>query len=177
MKYVPARQTRAPFWTLLTGACLFTLMLIVSAVFEADIRWLHFFQAWMYAATVLLAFRNNRLGYFIGLSAAGFWSYTNLFVTTFFVNGLHELRLLITTGHVARPDQLISVPAWLGNLLVIVGAAWGYAGVRQKSARDLATFLLTFALTTGFFAADMAMFQPRYLPLFRRALHPHWPGR
>jgi len=171
------QQTRAPFWVLTIGAVLFTVMLIVSAVVEADIRWLHFFQAWMYVATVVLAARNNRIGYFIGLSAAGFWVYTNLFVTTFFLNGLHELRLLITTGHVARPDQFISVPAWFGNLLVVTGAAWGYARLRQKSARDLATFLLTCALTTGFFAADMATFQPRYLPLFHGALHPHWPGR
>jgi hypothetical protein len=131
----------------------------------------------MYVAAVFLAVRDNRIGYFIGLSAAGFWVYTNLFVTTFFLNGLHELRLLITTGHISRPDQIISVPAWFGNLLVVIGSAWGYLRLRQKSARDVATFLLTCALTTGFFAADMAIFQPRYLPLFRGALHPHWPRR
>ena len=172
----PGRQSLAPERILVIGAVLFTLVLIVSAMFEADIRWLHFLQAWMYVATVYLAARKNRIGYFIGLSAAGFWVYANLFVTTFFLNGLHELRLLISTGHAARPDQLISVPAWFGNVLVVIGSAWGYARLREKSVQDAVTFLLTFALTTGFFAADMAIFQPRYLPLFRGALHPHWPG-
>src|SRR5881409_1702838 len=54
---------------------------------EPDIRWLHFFQAWMYVATIVLAHRRNRWGYFIGFSAAGLWIYANLFATTFFFNG------------------------------------------------------------------------------------------
>jgi hypothetical protein len=39
----------------------------------------------------------------------------------------------------------------------------------------LARFLLALILTTAFLAADVAVFQPRYLPLFRRSLHPHSP--
>jgi len=33
-------------------------------------------------------------------------------------------------------------------------------------------FAVTFALTTGFFALDMYIFQPRYLGIFPRLLHP-----
>jgi hypothetical protein len=44
-----------------------------------------------------------------------------------------------------------------------------------QSLRDAGRFLVTFALTTGFFALDMALFQPRYLGLFPRMLHPHLP--
>jgi hypothetical protein len=36
-------------------------------------------------------------------------------------------------------------------------------------------FLICVALTSGFFAADMAIFQPRYLGLFPALLHPHLP--
>ena len=61
------------------------------------------------------------------------------------------------------------------NVLVVVGCTWAYARRERKRWSDLPAFALTFALTTAFFAADMALFQPRYLALFPRLLHPHWP--
>jgi hypothetical protein len=150
-------------------------VLILSAIWDPSIRWLHFFQVWMYLAAVWLALRKNRWGYFIGLSAAGLWAYGNLFVTTFFVNGLQQLALWMRTGHLARPDLLIAIPAWLSNLLVVMGCVWGYLQSPRKRPADFAPFLVTFALTTGFFALDIALFQPRYLPVFRALLHPHLP--
>ena len=103
---------------IISGGCLFIFVLGLSAYFEPDIRWLHFFQAWMYVATIALAFRRNRWGYFIGISASGFWDYVNLFVTTFFPNGLHWLAASLVTGQVQHVDQIVAVPAWIGNLLI-----------------------------------------------------------
>ena len=168
-------MSKIPRWLIVVGASIFILMLDMSAYWEADIRWLHFFQAWMYIATIVLGLRRNSLGYFIGLSAAGLWVYANLFVTTFFLNGLQQLWQWIHTGQLARPDVLIAVPAWLSNLLVVIGCVWGYFQLPAKRLDDVAKFLLTFALTTLFFAADMALFQPRYLGLFPQMLHPHLP--
>ena len=166
---------KAPEWLIVIGACVFTAVLALSAVWEADIRWLHICQAWMYIATVVLALRRNPWGYFIGISAAGLWVYANLFVTTFFFNGLQQLVLWTRTGHLARPDLLIAVPAWFSNLLVVVGCLWGYLRTRTKSLGDVGRFAIAFVLATGFFALDMALFQPRYLGLFRGLLHPHLP--
>lgn len=163
-------------WLIVTGSCAFIFVLALSAYFQADIRWLHFFQAWMYAATIILSRRGNRWGYFIGISAAGLWDYTNLVATTFFVNGLQQLSRWMHTGHLARPDLLISVPAWFSNLLVVVGCVWAYARLRGKSPADVGRFLLAFALTTGFFAGAIAIFQPRYLGIFPKLLHPHLNG-
>lgn len=165
--------TQGPKWLILIAALVFILVLGVSAWWEADIRWLHFFQAWMYVAAILLSLRRNRWGYFIGISAAGLWVYTNLFVTTFFFSGLQQVGQWIHTGHLARPDLAIAVPAWFSNLFVVVGCVWGYSKLAAKPPGDAARFLATFALTTGFFALDMALFQPRYLVLFRHMLHPH----
>ena len=162
---------RAPEWLIVIGSIIFIIVLAVSAVFEADIRWLHFFQAWMYIATMVLSLRRNRWGYFIGISAAGFWAYANVFVTSFLANGIRELSQWTATGHIARPDQLIAVPAWLSNVIVIAGCVWAYSRL-AKTSGDLARFVLALFLTTAFFAADMALFQPRYLPLFQRSLHP-----
>jgi hypothetical protein len=75
----------------------------------------------------------------------------------------------------ARPELLIAVPAWLANVLVVIGSVWAYAQVPRTKLIDFAKFLVTFAVTTGFFAVDMALFQPRYLPFFRRLLHPRLP--
>jgi hypothetical protein len=163
----------APEWFILIGAVVFVVILVISAVFEADIRWLHFFQAWMYIATIVLSLHGNRWGYFIGVSAAGLWDYANLVATTFFFNGLQELARWVHTGHLARPDLLIAVPAWLANLSVIIGCLWAYTRLPAKMTSDFLKAAIAFALTTGFFAADMALFQPRYLGIFSRMLHLH----
>lgn len=157
------------------GSCLFIFVLWLSAYWEPDIRWLHFFQAWMYLAAIWLSLRRSRWGYFIGLSAAGFWNYITVFVNTFFLSGVHWLTAWVSTGELKRADQIIAVPGWIGNLLVVVGCLWAYLRLKEKTNKDIGRFLLAFALTTGFFAAAIALCQPRYLPLFRQALHPKWP--
>jgi hypothetical protein len=166
---------KVPEWFILVGGCGFILVLAISAFFEPGIRWLHFFQAWMYISTMALAFRRNRWGLFIGISAAGLWDYANIFATTFFFNGLQQVAQWAHTGHLNRPDLLIAVPAWFSNLFVVVGCLWAYFRLPTKSLRDAGAFVMTFVLTTGFFALDMALFQPRYLALFPRMLHPHLP--
>lgn len=166
---------KAPECLITIGACVFVAMLALSAVWEPSIRWLHFFQTWMYIATVILTLRRNRWGYFIGISAAGLWMYSTVFANTFFFNGLEQLSQWVRTGHLARPDLLIAVPAWFGNLLVVVGCLWAYSRMRSKSLGDVVRFLAAFAITTGFLALDMAVFQPAYLGLFPRMLHPRLP--
>jgi hypothetical protein len=69
----------------------------------------------------------------------------------------------------------IAVPAWFSNFFVVLGCLWAYFRLPGRSLRDAVRFLVAFALTTGFFALDMALFQPRYLGLFPRMLHPHLP--
>lgn len=170
-----SRRFGLPELLIVTGCCLFIAVLWLSAWFEPDIRWLHFFQSWMYLAIIGFALRFNRWGYFIGISAAGFWDYTNLFVTSFFRSGLHWLFVSIGAGQLKHADQIVAVPAWVANLLVVTGSVWAYARLSRKSGTDAARLALAIVLTNGFFAAAMALFQPRYLPLFRGVLHPHRP--
>jgi len=164
-----------PEWLILVGGSVFVAVLALSAYWEKDIRWLHFFQAWTYIAAMALVIVGSPWGHFIGISAAAFWDYSTIFGTTFFFNGLEQLSIWVRTGHLARPDILIAVPAWIANLLVVAGCLWSYFQRRQKPWSDIARFLVTFVLTTGFFALDMTIFQPRYLGIFPRLLHPHLP--
>src|SRR5213594_903067 len=76
------RRLGPPELLILIGSCLFIFVLWLSAYFEPDIRWLHFFQAWMYLAVIWLSVRRSPWAYFIGVSAAGLWDYINIFVTT-----------------------------------------------------------------------------------------------
>jgi hypothetical protein len=164
-----------PELLILIGSCLFIFVLWLSAYFEPDIRWLHFFQAWMYLAAIWLSVRRSRWGYFIGVSVAGLWDYINIFVTTFFRSGLHWLFAWIGTGQLKHIDQIIAVPAWIANFLVVAGSVWAYTRLPEKRRGDLGRLAVAFVLTTGFFAASIAICQPRYLPLFRGIIHPHRP--
>jgi len=56
-----------------------------------------------------------------------------------------------------------------------LGCVWAYSRHPEKRLSDIGRLALAFALTTGFFAGDMALFQPRYLGIFPRLLHPHLP--
>ena len=72
----------------------------------------------------------------------------------------------------------------LSPMLVVFGAAVAGILVEAFTPRaqrrtvqlviTLGSILAAFVLTTGFFYADVATCQPRYLPLFRGLLHPHW---
>jgi hypothetical protein len=169
------RRLESPQGLILVGGCCFILLLGISAFWEANIRGLHFFQAWMYIATIASSFRRNRWGLFIGISAGGLWDYANIVATTFFFNGLQQLYQWSHTGHLERPDLLIAVPAWCANLIIIIGCVWAYSRLPMKSLSDVGRLVATFVLTTAFFALDMALFQPRYLGIFPRLSHPHLP--
>jgi hypothetical protein len=172
---IAGRKPGAPEWLIVAGSCMFIFVLWLSAYFQADIRWLHFFQAWMYVAAMWLSLAGSRWGYFIGISAAALWDYSSVFVNNFFRSGLHWLAASISSGQLKHVDQIVAVPAWIGNLLVVIGSVWAYARLKDKQGMDLGRGLVTFAATTGFFALAMALFQPRYLSLFRGILHPHRP--
>ena len=94
----------------LAGAGTFIVALFISAYWERDIRWLHFFQSWMYVAAIVLLLKGNRWGLFIGTGAALFWNYINLFVVSFFSNGLTQAHLFIQTGHLTRPELISLFP-------------------------------------------------------------------
>ena len=116
-----AYQT-APPWTRFSvqaGAGLFIVALFVSAAFDPTIRVLHFLQALIYVAVIVLARRDNAWGLGAGCIIAAFWNYMNLFVSDFIATGLRELSLLLTAGEL-RPGQ-IAVVAATGHFLLIAG--------------------------------------------------------
>jgi hypothetical protein len=163
-------------WIVTAGAIVFILALFLSAYWEPGIRWLHFFQSWMYVAAIGLVWNRGKWGYFVGFGAALFWNYTTLFVNTFLKNGWDQGQILLHSGRLPRPDLFIAVPAWVGNLTVLVGCVVGYLLTSKKTWSDLLRCIFGLVATLAYFALIVAICQPRYLPLFRGALHPrlHW---
>jgi hypothetical protein len=148
-------------------------ILFVSAYWDPSIRWLHFFQAWLYVAVIVLTYRQSRWGYFLGIVTAGFWNYGVLFVNNFFQAGRQQFEILLTTGTLPRPDLIISVPAVLAHFVMIGCCVWGYMRLPSRDWKDLPRFACSIVISLGFFALDMAIFQPRYLGIFARMFSPH----
>jgi hypothetical protein len=88
-------------------------------------------------------------------------------------NGLAQAQTLVMTGHLLRPDLFLAVPGWFGNFAVIVGCVVAYLSIPKKQWSDVLRLAVATACTTAFFAASMALCQPRYLALFSGLLHPH----
>lgn len=158
--------SRGPLWLIIPGAVVFVLALTVSALFDSDLRGLHFFQAWLYIVTVALSIRGNRWGYFIGISAALLWDYALFFTSPLFAD-------LIKTP--TRPDVFVQSLAWVGNLAIIVGSLWAYSRLPARPRGDWGRLGLAFVGSTGFLVVIVAIFTPSRLALFPGLLHPHWP--
>ena len=160
----------APEWLITIGAGYFIFALAVAAAFEADLRWLHTFQAAIYVTTIVLSRRRNRWGWFIGISAAALWNYLIMFASPI-------VRMLIDqlSHGPLRPDILLQGLAWFANLAIIAGGLWAYYRQPGRSRADLARFAVAFVLTTAFLIVAVAIFTPRRLDLLAQGLHPHWP--
>jgi hypothetical protein len=156
-----------------TGAAGFIAILIVSAVFDPTIRWLHAFQALMYLGVIALTARGSRWGLFLGVSVAAFWNYGALFVNSFFRGGVRALSQSLAEGRLVHADQVIAVFAVGFHFLMIAACVAAYLRLPRKSWRDLPAWLATLVGQAAYFAAIMALFQPRYLEQFPRMLHPH----
>jgi len=160
------RRLTFPEWLITVGGGFFIFALAVSAVFVPEIRWLHVVQALLYVAAILLSFRRNRWGYFIGASTAGLWNLLAFFASPLFAEII---------DHPAQADLILQGLAWLANFAVVVGSVWGYVRLKTKSNWDIGRFILTFAGTTALLVGATAILAPDYLVAFSRALHPHWP--
>lgn len=160
-------------WLIWVGAAGFIAILAISAVFDPTIRWLHAFQALMYLGVIALTARGSRWGLYLGVSVALFWNYGAMFVNSFFRGGLRALSQSFAQGRVLHPDQIIAVFAVGFHFLMAAACLAAYLRLPRKSWTDLPAWLATLVGQTVYFAAIMALFQPRYLEQFPRMLHPH----
>jgi hypothetical protein len=148
----------------------FVLVLALAAYWDRSIRLLHLVESVPYLLAAALCLRNRKSGYALGFAAGGFWLWIAVALTTFVRNGFERLAMLITAGHVDRPDSLIAVPAAVTTGGLALCALWGYARLPDKKWRDLGLFVSALLLVAAWFIGIFALLAPQYLEMFKRLL-------
>lgn len=141
------------------GSGMFVLGLTIAAVFASEWRVLHFFQALIYVAVVALVWRKSAMGFGAGLAVPLFWNALSVFVTGDTRDGLRELGTLARTGHTEHPDVLLSLFAFCGHLLIIIGCAVGFIRIRPR-ARQWTKLLIGAVIALGYLIAIVFVFGP-----------------
>jgi len=120
-------RSRPAMILIATGSAMFVLGLTVSAIFAPEWRPLHVLQALIYVAVVALAWRGSAWGFGAGLFVAAFWNWLGVVATTAARDGIAEVVNVAKTGSVQRPDLLLSLFAFAGHILIMIGCAIGFA--------------------------------------------------
>jgi hypothetical protein len=169
------RTVRAanPTWInacIAVGAGFFIFALFLSAVFDPRIRVLHTLQALIYVAVIVLTRRRSAWGFGAGFFIAVLWNYTNLFITNFVRAGAQQFVVLVTTGHLHRPDLLVALVAAAGHFLMIAACLAGFLRLRPKGVA-WAKFMAGGVVAIGYFVGIIYTTGPQYIGLVRRIFH------
>ena len=137
---------------ILVGSGIFVLGLVVSAVFAPEWRVLHPLQAMIYVAVVVLTRRKSAWGFGAGVTVAVFWNSLVLFTSPLIWEGTQELWAAIRTGSTSRPDRLLTLLAFGGHILIIIGCLVGFFRTRP-GARQWRDFVAGGVLAICYFIA------------------------
>lgn len=102
------------------GSVLFIIALIGSAAVVPQLRPLHFFQALIYVAVIILSRRNSPWGFGAGVAVPAYWNGLQLFVTHNFQTGARLLWSFLRTGQVRRFDTMMVTIGGIGHFILIV---------------------------------------------------------
>jgi len=91
------------------------------------------------------------------------------FHTGFVRSGFESLGLLLRTGVVSRPDQLIAAPAAIATGGLALFAVLGYVRLSSKGWPDVIPWATAVAVVPAFFVGIFALFAPQYLAIIERA--------
>ena len=79
-----------------------------------------------------------------------FWNYYNLFKTGFLGAGIRQLKILIETGTIPKPEHFIAVPAWIDHLLLIICCLIGYWQFKNKKLSDVLILVVSGIVSVGY---------------------------
>ncbi|HEX7288342.1 MAG TPA: hypothetical protein VF532_19310 [Candidatus Angelobacter sp.] len=117
------------------GAAVFVVALIVSAGAVPQLRLLHFLQALLYAAVVLLARRNSALAFGAGVTVAVVWNGLNLFVTHLMQAGAAAFWSFLHTGQLQRVDTMMVTLGGVGHFILIMSCLVAVIQQRTESKK------------------------------------------
>jgi hypothetical protein len=130
---------------------------------------LHALQALIYIAVIILTRKNSACGFGAGVFIAASWNYVAIFVDSFVWNGIQQLNMLVRTGQVEQPDQLIAVVAAGGHFLLIIACLAGFLGTRP-GLKQWGQFFAGGVIAIGYFIA-IILATGQYIDLLKRVFH------
>jgi len=142
------------------GAVLFLIALAVSAAVVPQLRLLHFLQALIYVALVLLTRRDSAWGFGAGVTIAIAWNSLNLFITHLIQAGAREFWSFLHTGHARRLDTMMVSLGGLGHFLIIIGCLAAFLSLRP-GAKPWWRFAGGGVAVMAYFALIAAVAAPR----------------
>ena len=148
----------------------FIAVLLVSGYLEHEVLRLHLAQSLIYVAIAALCFRQNKLGYGIGLSISAEWNAYNLFSSGFIAAGFRQLSLLLREGRISNAAHLMGALAGIDHFALIACLIWGYAKLPSKRFRDVFILLGSAVLVTAYFLAIVAWLWPQFIPRLKAKL-------
>ena len=154
---ISASSTR--FWIPI-GAALFIVALTVSALVVPQLRLLHFLQALIYVAVVILARRNSMWGFGAGVTIAVIWNSLQLFVTHLVQAGAVALWHFLSAGQVRRVDTMMVTLGCIGHFILIF-ACLAASVEDQGTDRKWWKFAGGGAIAVAYFVLIVAVALPR----------------
>jgi hypothetical protein len=142
------------------GAGLFLIALLVSAMAVPELRLLHFLQALIYVAVVILARRKSVFAFGAGFTIAVAWNCLEFFGPHLIQAGAVQLWSFLHTGHVSHVETMMVPVGAVGHVILIVACLAAFLS-QATDKRKWVKFLTGGVLVLGYFALIVAIARPR----------------
>ena len=152
------KDSSAGVWVYI-GAAIFLVALVVSAILVPELRLLHFFQALIYVAVIVLARRNSAWGFGAGFTIAIVWNGFGFFVTHLIQAGAVAFWLLLRTGRVGQFVPMMVTLGAVGYFILIVASGWAVLSQKTEN-RKWWKFVGGGAIAVAYFALIVSFARP-----------------
>jgi len=142
------------------GAGLFLVALAVSAVAVPELRPLHFLQALIYVAVVILARRNNVFALGAGFTIAVAWNCLEFFGPRLMQAGAVMFWSFLHTGHVQHLETMMVPIGGIGHFILMIACLTALFHQTTDTKRWW-KFIAGGVLVLGYFALIVAIARPR----------------
>jgi hypothetical protein len=142
------------------GAGLFLVALAVSAVAVPELRPLHFLQALIYAAVVILARRNNVFALGAGFTIAVAWNCLEFFGPHLMQAGAVMFWSFLHTGQVQHLETMMVPIGGIGHFILIIACLTALFH-QTTDTKKWWKFIAGGVLVLGYLALIVAVARPR----------------
>jgi hypothetical protein len=160
MAHDPAAQT---LWTrtwIPIGSGLFLVALAVSAIVVPELRLLHFLQALIYVAVVMLARRNSAWGFGAGFTIAAVWNCLETFGSHLMQAGAVMIWSFLHTGQVQHLETMMVPIGGIGHFILIIACVAALSNQRTDHNKWW-KFVGGGTLALAYFALIVLIARPR----------------